>query len=153
MKRPPYGKTAKPGKYSPKRRLHSGARARTSGGRLMSGVKRDTHLRPSLRAAINAKCKSCIFDPLAMGNWRQQVTLCSVRLCPLWEVRPVSRAPIPDSVLSYYGVQPDDPCLGGRNEPQIDGHTCVRVESDSLSQGAVTASQSSSESIIDGCLK
>jgi hypothetical protein len=47
----------------------------------------------SLRAAINAKCKDCIYDPLSgLGHWRQQVTLCAIKTCPLWPVRPTSSA-------------------------------------------------------------
>lgn len=46
----------------------------------------------SLRAAINAKCRECIYDPKSgMGNWRQQVEGCSVTQCALWPVRPTSR--------------------------------------------------------------
>ena len=44
----------------------------------------------SLRAAINAKCKDCIYDDCAPGNWRQQVTECTIRTCSLWEYRPKS---------------------------------------------------------------
>jgi len=45
----------------------------------------------SLRAAINAKCKDCIYDPHSgLGNWRQQVTLCTIKTCPLWPVRPLT---------------------------------------------------------------
>ena len=44
----------------------------------------------SLRGAINAKCKSCVYDPLAAGNWRMQVDGCAVTRCPLHEVRPRS---------------------------------------------------------------
>lgn len=58
----------------------------------------------SLRKAVNAKCKCCIYDDLAAGTWLQQVTFCSVDLCPLYEVRPKTRSPIPESVLSYYGI-------------------------------------------------
>lgn len=47
--------------------------------------------RPSMRRAINAMCKSCIFDPVGGGNWRQQVSACSTPSCPLFELRPVSR--------------------------------------------------------------
>lgn len=65
----------------------------------------------SLRKAINDKCKSCIFDPLAAGNWKQQAHLCSCYDCPLWPVRPRSSAKLPESVLQYYEVKPDDPCL------------------------------------------
>jgi hypothetical protein len=46
----------------------------------------------SLRAAINAMCKSCIFDPRGGGgNWRQQVGACTAKNCPLWPHRPVSK--------------------------------------------------------------
>lgn len=46
----------------------------------------------SLRAAINAKCKECIYDPMGGGgNWRQQVEACTSRSCPLFPVRPTSR--------------------------------------------------------------
>lgn len=45
----------------------------------------------SLRAVINAKCRECIYDPVAgAGNWRQQVGACTSTKCPLWPVRPVS---------------------------------------------------------------
>lgn len=48
----------------------------------------------SLRAAINAKCKDCIHDPLAgLGSWRQQVEACPCTDCPLYPVRPRSKAP------------------------------------------------------------
>ena len=48
----------------------------------------------SLRAAINAKCKDCIYDPLAgLGTWRQQVDACDAEgACSLWPVRPRSYA-------------------------------------------------------------
>lgn len=59
----------------------------------------------SLRKAINAKCKDCIYDPVAPGTWRQQVTLCAVTTCPLWDVRPTTEAEIPGSVLRFYGVE------------------------------------------------
>jgi hypothetical protein len=45
----------------------------------------------SLRATINAKCRECIYDPIAGGGtWRQQVEACTSTNCPLWPVRPVS---------------------------------------------------------------
>ena len=56
----------------------------------------------SLRKAINQNCKDCVYDEIATGTWRQQVTLCSVKSCALYEVRPKSTRPIPESVLSYY---------------------------------------------------
>ncbi len=45
----------------------------------------------SLRKAINDKCRDCSYDPYGKGNWRQQVTACTVTTCPLWPVRPVSK--------------------------------------------------------------
>ena len=62
----------------------------------------------SLRKAINEHCKSCIYDDVAPGTWKQQITLCSVTCCSLFDVRPVSRGQIPESVLSFYGVTLDD---------------------------------------------
>lgn len=44
----------------------------------------------SLRRAINEKCKQCIYDSCGVGKWREQVESCTVKLCPLWEVRPTS---------------------------------------------------------------
>ena len=45
--------------------------------------------RPSLRAAINAMCKSCLYDPgNGDGAWREQVQGCSSSNCPLHAVRP-----------------------------------------------------------------
>jgi hypothetical protein len=46
----------------------------------------------SLRGAINAKCRECIYDSVAAGNWREQVSGCSSANCPLYPVRPVSSA-------------------------------------------------------------
>lgn len=48
--------------------------------------------RPSMRAAINAKCKDCIHDPKAgLGAWREQVEQCPCTGCPLYPLRPLSR--------------------------------------------------------------
>ena len=58
----------------------------------------------SLRKAINGKCKDCIYDDLAAGTWLQQITLCSSPDCPLYRVRPKTKAPIPENVLIYYGI-------------------------------------------------
>lgn len=62
------------------------------------------HPKATLRFLINMHCKDCIYDPLAAGTWRQQVALCAVYSCPMWEVRPMPTGPIPKSVLKYYGV-------------------------------------------------
>ena len=59
----------------------------------------------SLRNAINQHCKNCIHDEIAAGTWRQQVTLCSVFLCHLHDVRPKAKGSIPLSVLRWYGLE------------------------------------------------
>lgn len=46
----------------------------------------------SMRAAINAKCKDCIYDDCAPGNWRQQVAACTISACSLWPYRPRSKS-------------------------------------------------------------
>ncbi len=58
----------------------------------------------SLRQCVNDNCRSCIYDPQAAGTWRQQVTLCTVKNCALYPVRPMTKAPIPESVLDYYMI-------------------------------------------------
>lgn len=47
--------------------------------------------RPGLRSKIDANCMWCSYDPLDIGNWRQQVEGCNVTNCPLYSVRPTSR--------------------------------------------------------------
>ena len=57
---------------------------------------REVSRRPSLRAAINAFCRYCIHDPKSgTGTWRQQVEACPSPDCPLYPVRPKSRADDP----------------------------------------------------------
>ena len=47
----------------------------------------------SLRSAIDAFCKSCIYDAVGgKGSWRQQVEACTSYRCPLYPVRPKSSA-------------------------------------------------------------
>lgn len=47
--------------------------------------------RPSLRTAIDAMCRSCIYDPeWGNGTWREQVQGCSSANCPLHAVRPIT---------------------------------------------------------------
>ena len=91
---------------------HAGRSGNYADARLLSGPTTRTHPRsgqegretprfgtgkdvrkPSMRRAINAKCKECIYDPIGgSGNWRQQVEACTVTGCPLYPLRPVSRA-------------------------------------------------------------
>ena len=46
----------------------------------------------SPQQAINAKCKDCIYDEHNGGTWREQTEGCTVKSCPLFELRPVSAA-------------------------------------------------------------
>lgn len=49
----------------------------------------------SLKKAVEAKCKDCIYDPAVGGTWREQVELCtSEKSCALWPVRPKTTATI-----------------------------------------------------------
>ncbi len=49
----------------------------------------------SLKQAIRAKCKDCIYDPAAPGTYLQQIELCtSSKTCALWPVRPMTVATI-----------------------------------------------------------
>ena len=61
----------------------------------------------SLRKRINEKCKDCMYDSLAVGTWLQQVTLCDKKSCALYDVRPKTRRPMPDSVQSENGAKMD----------------------------------------------
>ncbi len=45
--------------------------------------------RHSLRDAIDAKCRECVYDPLpGNGTWREQVARCGGVNCPLYPMRP-----------------------------------------------------------------
>jgi hypothetical protein len=53
-------------------------------------LKSGAGARASLRDAINAMCRSCIYDPgSGNGGWREQVMACSSSNCPLHAVRPL----------------------------------------------------------------
>ena len=53
--------------------------------------------RPSMRERINLQCKDCIYDSESGGgSWRQQVEACDDRTCPLWALRPRSKANLAD---------------------------------------------------------
>lgn len=57
-----------------------------------NGPRKKPAPRPSMRAAINAKCKDCIYDPgCGAGTWRKQVEDCTSPLCPLYPLRPISK--------------------------------------------------------------
>ncbi len=41
------------------------------------------------QAAIAAKCRDCIFDPMAKGSWKEQIADCASSPCALHPFRPV----------------------------------------------------------------
>lgn len=84
-----------------------------------NGIKDHSCRKHSLRQAINEKCKECIYDPLAAGNWRVQVTLCSCHSCPLFAVRPKTRGAIGDGVFDYYRVPLSERAALLQKEPQM----------------------------------
>jgi hypothetical protein len=61
----------------------------------------------SLRKAIDAHCRSCVYDHVEPGSWLAQVTLCPCTACELYEVRPTTQK-IAASVYRYYGVTPPE---------------------------------------------
>ena len=40
------------------------------------------------KAAIDAMCRACLYDPHQNGTWRQQIEGCSSPTCPLYPYRP-----------------------------------------------------------------
>jgi hypothetical protein len=53
-------------------------------------TEEETKHRPSMRKAINAMCRDCVYDPMSGdGNWRQRVERCTSPECPLYELRPM----------------------------------------------------------------
>jgi hypothetical protein len=47
--------------------------------------------RRGLRAAVDAMCRACIYDPVGgAGTWRQKVQACTSTGCPLFGVRPMA---------------------------------------------------------------
>lgn len=60
-----------------------------TGGGLAAASSREgwSMKRQSLRTAIDQNCKQCIYDKACPGTWRQQVSLCTVIKCPIWDVR------------------------------------------------------------------
>lgn len=94
-----------------------------------------------LRAAINAMCKACTYDPLDRGTCAQQIACCVSNGCPLHPVRPINTAAIPIDLLAHWRLTEQD--LDARAhalvvisvEPQTEVVT-VTIEADS-GQGGV----------------
>ena len=50
--------------------------------------------------AIDAHCKSCIYDEYAEGTWRMKVEQCELTACALHSYRPKSRSNVPSKADS-----------------------------------------------------
>ena len=59
----------------------------------------------SLRRAIDEKCKDCIYDDQCIGTWRQQVSLCRIKSCPLWGLRAKPTRPIPLRIIARFRAE------------------------------------------------
>jgi hypothetical protein len=64
----------------------------------------------SLRKAINLKCRECTYDPLDVGGASHQIAVCTVTLCPLHPVRPITCGKIPKRLLDHWRITPADLC-------------------------------------------
>ena len=62
----------------------------------------------SLRRAINAHCRACVYDPLDYGTCAQQIACCTAFTCELHPKRPVTAVKIPLDLLNRYGLSPED---------------------------------------------
>jgi len=64
----------------------------------IANQQRNVTTKQSLRSAVNAKFRECIYCPLTgTGSWRQQVENCTSISCPLFSVRPKSTGYIPET--------------------------------------------------------
>ena len=64
--------------------------------------------------AINAKCKECIYDPLAGGTWRMQTGACEITDCALWPYRPRSRSAQVVQMSTRTGELPEERAEAGQ---------------------------------------
>ena len=66
----------------------------------------------SLRKAIDAMCKDCIYDDQDKGTWRQQVAACTLKTCPLHPVRPINEdhafTYLTMELLDHWKIKPED---------------------------------------------
>lgn len=66
--------------------------------------------RPSMRKAVNAKCRECTYDKLDKGSAAQQIAACIDTSCGLHGVRPVTASVIPVKLLDHWGITKDQLC-------------------------------------------
>ena len=79
--------------------------------------------RQSLRAAINAMCKSCLYDPgTGNGGWREQVGGCPSSNCALHPVRP-----LPVKGRKWGEEAPDAPLATAPAKEGFDAFSAIEV--------------------------
>lgn len=66
--------------------------------------------KPSMRKAVNAKCRDCTYDPLGGGSAAVQIAVCTDSACPLHAVRPVTASKITRGFLEKSGISEDALC-------------------------------------------
>ena len=64
--------------------------------------------------AIDAFCKSCIWDDEEDGTWRQQVKACAIDTCALHPYRPMPNKPRNHAVQPEYKTIRDAVRVGSR---------------------------------------
>ena len=82
----------------------------------------------SLRAAINDKCKECLFDEQERGTWREQIFMCADVRCPLYRVRPRPAITADCRVLEWMRAEPRHPWWETAEARDWTRSIAVRVE-------------------------
>ena len=82
----------------------------------------------SLRRAINAHCRACIYDPFDYGTCAQQIACCTAFTCELYPRRPVTAVKIPLDLLNRYGLSPEDLDERARGLVEVDETSSVGGE-------------------------
>ena len=86
-----------------------------------------TLTRPSLRAAINAMCRQCVYDPLAKGSCLQQIIECAIADCPLYPLRRQRKSRVSGDP-SIEGMSRQATRQSGLNEVPVDSGDGLRGE-------------------------
>jgi hypothetical protein len=67
----------------------------------IANQQRNVNTKPSLRSAINAMCRNCLYDRISgPGSWRQQIEACTSKTCPLYSVRPRPTGYMAESLIA-----------------------------------------------------
>lgn len=61
----------------------------------------------SPQQAINAFCRSCLYDEADTGSWRAQIERCTATKCPLFAFRPLTHATLEGKRTKLSGAEKD----------------------------------------------